>query len=246
MASFGVVALLLSVAFLPPPVDGGRLDDQLRNPSGAILTSSSVSWDGGDLEVGLIAEAPKEEPEVVLEDDVSFDGLDLSAAARGTASGDNIEMLTRIAGMGGPLQGVTNGSMPAGLLCPIPWSPSFSLYCPVIEPLTALNEQYRQVFGSNLQFASGYRAGYAGRSFHGWGLAMDLAGPSGGTLGFGDPQYHWLLQNAPAYGWFHPFWAGTGGMNPEAWHWEFGSYYRGTVADYNSAVPPVMVHWIKH
>ncbi len=240
MVAFGVAALALSVALLPSPSADGRLDDQLRGPSAATLTSSSSSWDGGDLEVGLVAEAPKQEV------GPAFEGLDLSAAARATGSGDNIEMLTRIAGMGGPLQGVPNGSMPSGLLCPIPWSTSFSLYCPVIEPLTALNEQYRQVFGSNLQFASGYRAGYQGRSFHGWGLAIDLAGPGGGTLGFGDPQYQWLLQNAPSYGWYHPFWAGTSGGNPEAWHWEFGSYYSGSTSDYNSSIPPVQIRWIKH
>ncbi len=242
MGSFSALALAASVVLLPSPVVDGGLDDQLRRPGGSVLSSSTSAWDGGNLEVGVVAEPPPPEPEP----EPMPEPTDFGAAGRAVAaSGDNISMLTRLAGMGAPLQGITNGSMPSGLLCPIPWSPSFSLYCPAIEPLSALNEQYRQTFGSNLQFASAYRAGFQGRSFHGWGIAIDIAGSSG-TLRFDEPQYQWLMQNAPSYGWYHPFWAGRGGDNPEAWHWELGSYYRGTSADFDSAMTPVPIHWVKY
>ena len=57
-----------------------------------------------------------------------------------------------------------------------------------------------------------------GTSRHGVGLAVDLCG---GVEDFGSSVHHWLRQNAPLYGWYHPSWASAGGSLPEPWHWEY-------------------------
>jgi LAS superfamily LD-carboxypeptidase LdcB len=61
-------------------------------------------------------------------------------------------------------------------------------------------------------------AAVPGTSNHGWGTAVDLCG---GVEAFGTATHLWMLENAPAFGWFHPSWAKPGGGRPEPWHWEF-------------------------
>lgn len=256
MGFLSLLALATVVVPVGPVGDAGAdFQDLLVNDKSTTIVSLEVPWDGSDIEVNALAKEPpkpKVEPAATATAATSGDEVPASrsAAAEGTvitstSSESTVDMLTRIAGQGGPVMGQTNGSMPSDLLCAIPWAPSFEVYCPTLEPLVALNNEYRQAFGTDLSFASAFRPGFQGRSFHGWGIAIDLNGPNG-LLGFGDPQFQWLSQHAPAYGWYLPFWAGSGGSNPEPWHWEFGSYYHGTSADYASAAPPVVIHWIKH
>lgn len=246
---FTALGIALSLIVTPSPV----LDDidvqKLLTPKTGTIVALDVPWDGSDIEVSASAEAPPEpepEPDTGLgsEGATSTDGSvsRMSVAVDGSTS----DLLASIANMDhSALRNTPNGSVSGALLCAVPWSPGFSVYCPALEPLSRLNDAYRAQFGYNISFASAYRGGYQGRSFHGWGLALDL-NSSRGLMGFGDPEYQWLLSNGPSYGWYHPFWAAPSGGNPEAWHWEFGSYYRGDSSDFNSAPVPIRPYIIKH
>lgn len=110
-----------------------------------------------------------------------------------------------------------NGRLPTQTLCPIPWSPRFTMRCDVIPSLVELNAAFHAHFGRNLQVSSGYRAGGNGRSNHGWGLAIDFGGQ---MTRFGTAEFQWMDANARNFGWGHAFWARPGGINPEPWHWE--------------------------
>ena len=50
-----------------------------------------------------------------------------------------------------------------------------------------------------------------GHSEHGYGLAVDVT--NGSPVGPGDPEWHWLTENATRFGW-HP-------ISNESWHWEY-------------------------
>lgn len=244
-----LAALGFTAALVVAPVGDGpdfSVQDALRAKTSTFV-SIDVPWDGSDFEMSAVAEAP---PEPEEEEEVLGEG---GSASRGDAplgavpvDGDTASLLAAIAAMDhSRVQSTPNGAMPADLVCGVPWAPSFSVYCPALEPLSRLNAAYSQTFGKNLSFASAYRPGFEGRSFHGWGMAIDLNGSSG-LMSFGDAEYQWMLTNAPAYGWYHPFWAGPGGMNPEAWHWEFGSYYFGNARDFTSAPVVNRPFIIKH
>ncbi len=99
--------------------------------------------------------------------------------------------------------------------------------------LTALNEAYRARFGVDIGLTDSYRSYTAqvtcaatkgalcatpGTSNHGWGTAVDLAGP---LSRFGTAEHDWLLEHARAYGWDLPPWARPTGAKPEPWHWEY-------------------------
>ena len=56
----------------------------------------------------------------------------------------------------------------------------------------------------------------AGKSNHGWGVAIDVSG-----LTFDSELYGWLRKNGLKYGWNHPSWARATGSKPEPWHWEY-------------------------
>lgn len=139
----------------------------------------------------------------------------------------------------GPWGGYQNGRLPTNLLAPIPWQPNFLLRSDATAALTALNEKYKSTFGTDLYVSDAYRdyagqvairgewcargachmAAVPGTSNHGWALAVDLGG---GINSFGTPQYEWMKNHGPAYGWQHPAWAEPGGSGPtEPWHWEF-------------------------
>lgn len=222
--------------------------DALRSKT-STLVSIDIPWDGSDFKTSVVAEAPEEEEEEVAEEDseeASTSRGDQGAPLAVPAGGDMSSLLAAIASMDhSRVQNTPNGSMPSDLLCQVPWAPSFSVYCPALEPLTRLNAAYQGAFGKNISLASAYRPGFQGRSFHGWGMALDLNGP-GGLMSFGDAEYQWLLSHAPSYGWYHPFWAAPSGGNPEPWHWEFGSYYRSDGRDMNSASVPNRPLIIKH
>jgi LAS superfamily LD-carboxypeptidase LdcB len=98
--------------------------------------------------------------------------------------------------------------------------------------LQALQQAYRQQFGSDLPVLSGgrtyqeqvklyndYKAGRGnlaakpGTSVHESGRAVDFGGPA---HGYGKQQT-WLAQNAPKFGWH---WAGKNFSQVEPWHFE--------------------------
>jgi len=109
-----------------------------------------------------------------------------------------------------------NGRLPAEILCPIPFSPRFTMRCDVIPSLVDLNSAFRAHFGRDLVVRSGYR-GNPGTSNHGWGLAVDFGGQ---MVNFGTSEFNWMMANARQFGWGHAFWAVPGGINPQPWHWE--------------------------
>jgi hypothetical protein len=59
-----------------------------------------------------------------------------------------------------------------------------------------------------------------GTSMHGWGLAVDIWGPSG-LLTCPSTELAWLELFAPRFGWIHPEWARCGQPGAEPWHWEY-------------------------
>jgi hypothetical protein len=60
-----------------------------------------------------------------------------------------------------------------------------------------------------------------GRSYHGWGKAVDLT-DAGRSLTFSSAGYSFMKLVAGSVGWNHPAFAEPGGSAcPEAWHWEW-------------------------
>lgn len=131
-----------------------------------------------------------------------------------------------------------NGQLPQGDLCYL-WDGGTQLRADAAEALAELNAMWVTRWGTDLCLSSGYRtlaeqravkaakgslAAPAGRSNHGWGLAVDLC--TSQTTG---AQWEWLNENAPVFGWENPAWAQPGGSGPyERWHWE---YTKGVMAD---------------
>lgn len=60
-----------------------------------------------------------------------------------------------------------------------------------------------------------------GTSLHGWGLAIDVWGPTRSLLHCSSPELLWLLLNGPRFGWVNPDWARCGQASAEPWHWEY-------------------------
>lgn len=63
-----------------------------------------------------------------------------------------------------------------------------------------------------------------GTSNHGWGRAIDVVDTTTSKahlLNCRDSQFHWLLENAPRFGWVLPSWARCGSSKQEPWHWEW-------------------------
>lgn len=131
-------------------------------------------------------------------------------------------------------EGYPNGLIPEEILCPIDIG-SHILRCDAAQNFKMLNAAYKAEFGADISVTDSYRtlesqkrlkkqkpvlAATPGKSNHGWGLALDLGG---GINSFGTPQYNWMLENAPAYGWENPEWAQKNGSKPEPWHFEFFS-----------------------
>ena len=130
-------------------------------------------------------------------------------------------------------EGYANGYLPAEVLCEIPWTMGQQSRCDAAGGLIALNEAFKAEFGYDLPIGSSYRpfetqiqlaltkphlAATPGTSMHGWGLAIDFGAP---IFGGASPEYYWMLQNAPTYGWDNPAWARLDGRKPEPWHFEF-------------------------
>ncbi len=126
-----------------------------------------------------------------------------------------------------------NGMIPASGLCPIWGAPGESLSPGAAASFNAMSKAYAAQTGVPLCITDSYRslpdqisikakrgrfAATPGTSRHGLGRAVDLCG---GVQDFGSPAHHWMRQNAPLYGWFHPSWAAAGGSLPEPWHFEY-------------------------
>ena len=107
----------------------------------------------------------------------------------------------------------------------------YGLTVPASNAFTALENAYRQRFGSGFTVNSGFRsyqeqqvayqkmlrggpkAATPGTSPHGHGVAVDLGGPIQNT---GSAQHAWLRANAAQFGWY---WVGQ--RYGEPWHWEY-------------------------
>lgn len=126
-----------------------------------------------------------------------------------------------------------NGQIPASGLCPLWQAPGEMLRPRAAAAFNAMSQAYAKSTGRPLCVTDSYRsvgeqyavkasrgmwAAAPGTSPHGLGIALDLCG---GVGTFYSPAYLWMLNNGPAYGWYHPSWADPGGSLPEPWHWQF-------------------------
>ncbi len=121
-----------------------------------------------------------------------------------------------------------NGQFPDSALCPVWGAPGEQLAPGAAAAFSAMSQAYAAQTGTPLCITDSYRsygeqisvkatrgafAAVPGTSRHGLGRAVDLCG---GVEDFGSAAHHWLRQNAPLYGWFHPSWAEAGGLAPRA------------------------------
>ena len=153
---------------------------------------------------------------------------------------DNRVLDNRVAGLVGdckglPIEGYSNGAIPAQALCPVWAAAGHRLRADAAFGFDQLSEAYAVEFGAPICVTDSYRsyegqvnvyaikpdlAAIPGTSNHGWGTATDLCG---GIQSFGTPQHGWMRANAPLYGFFLPTWAQESGSRPEPWHWEYGT-----------------------
>jgi hypothetical protein len=133
------------------------------------------------------------------------------------------------------LSGYANGRIPASALCRAGGDGPL-LQCGAAKAYEAMDAAFAAVNGRNLCGGGGYRSyeeqvrlhaakpgmtAQPGTSNHGWGLAVDMCAPGGGTLSFGSADYAWMADNASAFGWVNPPWALPGQGREEPWHWEY-------------------------
>ncbi len=200
----------------------------------AVASVQVTATELGELEP--LVPLPEPEPEPAGESEPA--GVERRTAARVTTSSGARLSADAPAGVVALVERWSNGAIPAGELCPVPFAPGARLQCDAAAALADLNEAYRAEFGADLAVTSSYRtyeaqvalkatkgglAATPGTSNHGWGLAVDLGG-IGGLGQFDSPRYRWLKANAERYGWHHPRVMEPGGSGPqEPWHWEFGT-----------------------
>ncbi|MGW6132016.1 D-alanyl-D-alanine carboxypeptidase family protein [Cellulomonas sp. NPDC055163] len=148
-----------------------------------------------------------------------------------------------------------NGAIPLHTLCPLVSNPRALLRCDAAAAFDRLAAAYERDLGEPLRVTDSYRtfaaqvavkaakpglAATPGRSNHGRGVAVDLAG-FGGVGQFDRPGYLWMRAHATEHGWYHPQWAGPGGVGPaEPWHWEFGGAPGGVLGALRPARPQDM------
>ncbi|GAB49002.1 M15 family metallopeptidase [Mobilicoccus pelagius] len=126
-----------------------------------------------------------------------------------------------------------NGQWPGSALCALRTAPGHMLRPSAARAYDAMSAAYATAHRAPLCVTDSYRslaaqidvkrrkptlAATPGTSNHGLGLAVDLCG---GIESFGTPQYIWMKQHAPLFGFYHPGWAEPTGSKPEPWHWEF-------------------------
>lgn len=128
----------------------------------------------------------------------------------------------------------SNGYLASSELCTL-WDGRHKLRADAAMALAELNLTFRAAFGRDMCLDSAYRsyseqasirsrrggmAAPAGKSNHGWGLAIDLCKVDQSRTVLG-----WLADNGPTYGWENPPWAKSRSQY-EPWHWE---YLPGTI-----------------
>lgn len=133
----------------------------------------------------------------------------------------------------------SNGKIPRSQMAAVDWcvdsQGNAQWFLPeAAAALTALNAEFRRVFGENIAIDMSYRsyatqvqmreaygsiAARPGTSNHGTGTAFDTW--EWAAYSFGSARYEWLVANGPAYGWVAPGWARADGSNPEYWHFEY-------------------------
>lgn len=155
---------------------------------------------------------------------------DISAAGDGDETQDSSDAAH--GGGAGAWGGYPNGLIPSSALCSI-GTGSHALRCDAAQAFQAMSQAYEEEFGEELCVTDSYRtfdaqvdlyhskpglAAVPGTSNHGWGLALDMCS---GIESFGTPEFRWMQENAPSFGWIHPHWARQGGGREEPWHWEY-------------------------
>ncbi|WP_278236279.1 M15 family metallopeptidase [Isoptericola sp. AK164] len=131
------------------------------------------------------------------------------------------------------LDDFANGRVPAGKMKKLSFAKGETLRADAAAQLERLDVAYHARFGKHLSVtdsyrsyesqvatraSKGYMAAVPGYSNHGWGVAVDLGD---GVESFGTPEYEWMREHAPEFGWDNPAWARADGRKPEAWHWEY-------------------------
>ncbi len=134
---------------------------------------------------------------------------------------------------GADISAYPNGKIPRQALCSLWGAEWHVLRADAAHAFSEMSKAYAREFSKPILVTDSYRSYEAqvacrkakgnlcadpGTSNHGWGTAVDLGG---GAQSFSSPTHHWLQQNGPRFGWFHPSWAQAGGSKPEPWHWEF-------------------------
>lgn len=130
--------------------------------------------------------------------------------------------------------GFLNGMIPPEALCSV--GDGQMLRWDAAVAYNLLKIEYEAHFGTPLGLTDTYRsyesqvtvfalkpglAATPGNSNHGWGLAIDFDGLGG----YDTPQYQWMLENAPRFGWYNPPWAQQNGSGAnEPWHWNYGTF----------------------
>ncbi|MBO0890398.1 MAG: D-alanyl-D-alanine carboxypeptidase family protein [Acidothermales bacterium] len=126
--------------------------------------------------------------------------------------------------------GFPNGLIPPSMLCPLPQR-GHMLKPSAARAFWLLDTAYQMRFNRHICVTDSYRplsvqysvfrrkpglAAVPGTSRHGLGDAVDLGC---GIQVYGSTQFRWMKQNAPKFGWIHPYWAEHSPFEP--WHWEY-------------------------
>ena len=144
------------------------------------------------------------------------------------AAANREAVAARAAGWSGQPVGVSgsNGRVASSSLCEVDLPGRHLLQCDAARALEEADAAYHAQTGGHLVVTDTYRsyslqvvtrsrkpstAAAPGTSNHGWGMAIDLDGPSSA----------WLRAHGADYGWVHPLWARPGGSKPESWHLEY-------------------------
>ena len=126
-----------------------------------------------------------------------------------------------------------NGMLPDSALCALgaQW-PGQKVLCGVDDKFAALNNAFKQQFGTDMIVKDSYltldqqkqckgaTCATPGSSQNGCGVAIDFGGD---VAKVGTAEYTWVEANAVMYGWIEPDWASQGGSKPDPGHWEYGT-----------------------
>ncbi|WP_169166364.1 D-alanyl-D-alanine carboxypeptidase family protein [Cellulomonas taurus] len=206
------------------PDDAAPAPDLPVDPEAARVQAATAEVERRTSDIRAATAAAEEAARLAAEEEARRQA-EAAAAAEAEAA--------RRAAQAASLDGYRNGEIPADALCAPDFAPGHKLRCDAAEALVDLNQAYRDRFGVDIGLTDSYRS-YAsqvtcvadkgnlcatpGTLNHGWGTAVDLAGP---LSRFGTTEHDWLLENARQFGWDLPAWAHPTGSKPEPWHWEY-------------------------